>query len=449
MTRVPCRLAATAVLGLFAVLPLGAAQGRGGGGGGGSTPPPVTVVNPTAFDCYSGSGCLDPAFGSLGKVLVDVGSDTKTIFALAVQSDGKIVAAGYRIAASDNWSWVIGRFSSAGVVDTTFGTGGFVTLDITPSGGELPRELAIQPDGRIVVAGRLNDLPTVVRLTSGGALDTSFGTGGKVVVGWAGVYSVGGLAIQSDGKIIVSGVASGVGTYVRRLGATGITDKTFGSKGDRLISNVFITDLALQSTGRIVAAGSHSSGNAVVARLTDSGTLDNSFGSKGITQADFGSPNDVFLELSVASDDSQAAVGIAIDTSTSGSGNMAVGRFSASGAPVTTFGSNGRVLLDMHGWNDRANGVAVQSDGRVLFSGWAYTASGGRKNAIVGRLLGNGTLDTSFGAGGVTETEFGALLHGEPITMLTSGGQLIVGGGVGQSTSPPVNELWMLLRYFQ
>ena len=117
----------------------------------------MTVVNPTAVDCYNGMGCLDTASGNLGKVPQGIGGDFQFMRAMAIQLDGKIVAAGARSVGTtgnfDQW-WVIGRFLGDGTIDTSFGTGGLFTLDVIAGhSSEEPLGVAVQADGKIVVGG--------------------------------------------------------------------------------------------------------------------------------------------------------------------------------------------------------------------------------------------------------------------------------------------------------
>jgi uncharacterized delta-60 repeat protein len=452
------------VLALFtlAALPLSASQGRGGG----PPPPPpslppapITVVNPTAGDCYSGPGCLDPSFGNLGKVQQDIGGDSQYMHVIAIQPDGKIVAAGARwVGTLGNFdqSWVIGRFLGDGAIDTTFGVNGLVSLNLIAGvSSETPVGVAMQTDGKIVVAGNASgggsSYMTAIRLSNAGALDSTFGSAGKVMLSFATSSGSGGMILQPDGKIVI-GLAENGNSYARvtRLLANGAVDTKFGSKGSRLVLDMIPSAMALQSAGRIVLAGQHSSaGDAMLAGLTPAGELDTSFGNRGTTVVSFSGQTDWFSDLSIASDDSIAAGGVAYFATNIRTMHLAIGRFTANGALASGFGSSGRVVLDVHGGWDSVRAINLRPDGRVEFVGWAgvsptvtYPA-----NVIVGRLTTTGALDSSFGFGGVTETDFG--VHAQALAVAVGpDGLLTVAGHLYTVTTNGPSQ-WMLARYFR
>ena len=153
---------------------------------------------------YSTDGSLDPSFGTGGIVTTSIGrnDDAKSV---VIQSDGKIVVAG----TSDS-DFVVVRYTSSGVLDSGFGTGGKVTTDIGSSTSDSGNSIVIQSDGAIVVAGTSANDFSIVRYTSAGALDTGFGTGGKVTtdIGTSTFDSAQSLVIQADSKIVVAGRSS-------------------------------------------------------------------------------------------------------------------------------------------------------------------------------------------------------------------------------------------------
>jgi uncharacterized delta-60 repeat protein len=156
-----------------------------------------------AFARYTGSGSPDPAFGTGGRTTVPFGSSTDVGEDVALQADGKIVAAGFSFNGS-NTDFALVRLTPAGGLDTPFGVGGKVTTAIG-SGADSARALVLQADGKIVLAGDSDNGLGVIRYTSGGALDPSFGVGGKVTT-LIGSFSSGtGLDLQPDGKIVLVG----------------------------------------------------------------------------------------------------------------------------------------------------------------------------------------------------------------------------------------------------
>jgi uncharacterized delta-60 repeat protein len=245
---------------------------------------------------YTARGKLDPSFGRGGKVVTALGSSHQAQpAAVAIQPDGKIVAAGWILTRGRQPSseFVVARFTVRGKLDPSFGRGGSVATGFR-LGGEASG-VAVQADGKLVVAGSVNtDSFGVVRYTADGKLDPSFGAGGKVITDVASggaIAHVSGLALQPDRKLVVSGNAEGSITLIRYT-AGGDLDSSFGRGG------VVITDLgpgrqaqaqavAIQRDGKIVAAGS-SSGDFALVRYTDGGSLDSSFGAGGTTTTPFG-----------------------------------------------------------------------------------------------------------------------------------------------------------------
>jgi uncharacterized delta-60 repeat protein len=165
---------------------------------------------------YTVSGTLDTTFGTTGVVTTPIGPVNDYARDVAIQPDGKIVAGGYAHNGSD-FDFAVVRYTVSGTLDTTFGSGGVVTTSIGP-GTDYARDVAIQPDGKIVVGGAAsngsdNDF-AVVRYTTSGAPDTAFGSGGVVTTPIGpGNDSAGGVAIQPDGKIVAGGYASNGSDY--------------------------------------------------------------------------------------------------------------------------------------------------------------------------------------------------------------------------------------------
>ncbi|HJT32975.1 MAG TPA: delta-60 repeat domain-containing protein [Pirellulales bacterium] len=168
------------------------------------------------------AGVLDTTFGSGGVALTPIGTGNADLFDMAIEPDGKLVAVGL----AQGQGYAVARYNADGSLDTTFGTSG---TEIIPSTGSAHR-VAIQSDGKIVLSGDTNGAPdqtVVVRLTDSGALDSTFGTAGKVTVGTGGGSA---LAIDPSGRIIVAGG----GTGITRLNSDGTLDTTFGIMGKKM-----------------------------------------------------------------------------------------------------------------------------------------------------------------------------------------------------------------------
>ena len=223
--------------------------------------------------------------------------------ALAIQTNGKIVAAGASTKFGDANGFMLARYTTRGAIDTSFGTDGTV---LTPFGSSSATAVAIQPDGEIVVAGYSDasgsDDFALARYTTSGTLDSSFGTGGEVLTDFGSASKDQGasLAIQPNGKIVVAGSANGPKLHkfaLARYTTRGTLDKRFGRGGKvltgfRRSNHSSAYGVAIQKNGKIVAAGStqHAKGTYfAVARYSRRGQLDGRFGSRGRVRTGVGS----------------------------------------------------------------------------------------------------------------------------------------------------------------
>ncbi len=291
----------------------------------------------------AGPGALDPSFGTGGQVTTDFGG-FDSAQAVAVQSDGKIVAAG----SSGGGDFALARYNADGTLDSTFGSGGKLTTDF--GGFDAASALAIQHDGRIVVTGRTGSGDfALARYNGDGSLDSTFGSGGKVTTDVGGFDAALGVALQSDGKIVaVGGGGSGSDFVVARYSANGSLDSSFGS-GGLVTTNLggfeAATAVALQTDGKIVATGStFSSGfqQFVLTRYNTDGSIDSSFGTDGKVLTDFGLGSGFGGALVIQPDGKIVAAGRA-------GSDFVVARYNTDGSPDASFGSGGRATTDFGG----------------------------------------------------------------------------------------------------
>src|SRR6188768_523768 len=252
---------------------------------------------------YGPPGSVDTSFQG-GKVMVPVGGTDAYAYAMAAQSDGKVLVAG--TSHDHRGDFTVLRLTRDGALDTSFGSGGVVTTEVGED-SDIARAIAVDDTGRIVVAGTASGATgldfAVVRYLPDGKLDPSFGSKGKTIVSFGDdadtAYAV---ALQSDGKIVVGGDSSrgssqsGLDFALLRLDADGQPDAGFGDAGlvtssiAKLSARDSIYALALQDVGgeeRIVAAGGE--GDFMIARFGSDGTLDGSFGEGGKVTGLFGS----------------------------------------------------------------------------------------------------------------------------------------------------------------
>jgi uncharacterized delta-60 repeat protein len=338
---------------------------------------------------YNSNGELDTSFGTDGTVTTDFGSPWEAATSLAGQADGKIVAAGFTVV-SPFADFALARYNSDGTLDTGFGTGGQVITDF----GEVSSQalsVAVQPDGKIVVAGYANidgnEDFALVRYNSDGTLDRSFGTDGRVATDFGLLdqgfsYALGySLAVQPDGKIVLAGQAyigggfdfalvryNGDGTLDTSFGTGGRVTTDFGSFNDGAFS------LAVQPDGRIVAAGqatvARGYGFALV-RYNQDGTLDDGFGASGKVTTDFGLLEQGFSSAG-ASDIAVRLYGKLVVTGRAyinGDFRSALAQYDSSGGLDTDFGTAGKVTAVFGGDTDRVSSVAVQADGEFVVAG--------------------------------------------------------------------------------
>jgi uncharacterized delta-60 repeat protein len=261
-----------------------------------------TANNLSNFDFavarYNPDGTPDLSFSGDGKVTTDFNRLADEAHAVVIQSDGKIVVVGS--AASSNLSgsldFAIARYNPDGTLDLSFDADGKATTTVG-SGVDIARNAVLQPNQAILVSGfsevNSRDGTGLVRYTSSGALDSSFGSGGRTSVPEHRLEE--GLILQSNGNFVIAGSVN-VGVFparsshfgVMRFDANGFPDNGFGSAGLVTLAftaqNDFGRAIALQGDGKIVVAGQSRNGanpDFAVARLNTDGTPDESFGSAG------------------------------------------------------------------------------------------------------------------------------------------------------------------------
>ncbi len=295
---------------------------------------------------YNPNGTLDASFGINGKVITTIGSSTDEVRAMALQTDGKIVVAGYTNSFAGVSNFVVARYNSTGSLDTSFGTGGVAVTDF--GGVDMADSLAIQADGKIVVAGSKQlvgaSVFALARYNPNGSLDSSFGSLGKVTTTIGIDDGARDVAIQADGLIVAAGFYSvPVGTGVRaeialtRYLDTGALDPAFGLSGVVTlpvtgglgVGDHWDPSVAIQANGKMVVAGTkapadYPNTDFLLARVNGDGSLDTTFGTVGVVTTDFGptfgvsSSGDVPNAVAIQSDGNIVAAGRHFNPSTSG-----------------------------------------------------------------------------------------------------------------------------------
>lgn len=342
-----------------------------------------------------------------GMVSIDFGG-TEQSPRIAVQVDGKILMAGISINNASNGSSIaVARLNSDGNLDSSFDGDGMQQVSINT--WDTPYALAIQSDGKVVIAGDTRGVNggdfVLVRLLTNGSRDASFGTNGVVVTDAGGSDSLRSVVTQSDGAIVAVGssLPNGGGNIraaLARYHGNGALDTNFGGTGVLLTSVSpisYLLSVKVQSDGKIVALGGGSTGtnsDLILARYMINGTLDPSFNQGRWVTTDFAGDFESPVSLGLQSDGKILVGGSSVNASRS---DFAVYRYTSQGELDTTFNGTGRVMTDFGG-PDTAYGMVLQPDGKIVMAG--TTTSQGALNIAMARYLGE-FVPGSGGTGGV------------------------------------------------
>jgi uncharacterized delta-60 repeat protein len=396
------------------------------------------------------AGQLDTAFGGDGRVATDVTARGDMATSVAVQADGKIVVAG-GAGWNRNPRFVLIRYNGNGTLDTSFGGDGKVTTDFTRA-EDAAWGIAIQADGKIVAAGDAalgtgNSRFAVVRYNADGTLDTSFGGDGKVTTQFTRHDDpVAGLAMQADGKIVVSGGAAHDGPNsnfaLARYNSDGTLDLTFGGDGkvttDFVGRHDFANAVAIQTDGKVVAAGlagfsrTHGKGRLALARYKPDGTPDSGFSSDGKLTTNFTRGDDSVQGVAVQSVGSIVAVGIAAFATSNAT--FALARYTQTGILDGSFGGDGKVRTAFNGNAAYAYDVVLQPDGKIVAAG---VAAGLGDRFAIARYDTSGALDGTFSADGTRLTNFTSQSDFAYGLAQQADGNLVLAGGSGWGGSNP------------
>jgi uncharacterized delta-60 repeat protein len=411
--------------------------------------PGSVAVGSAATDREARSASVDITFGGLAVVRGD------TVVVAGLSRRG-VIAHPIRMA--------LARYTAAGRLDRRFGAGGEVLADFGAQSDSSARAVAVQPDGRVVAAGRVGVRGSpggrfaLVRYTQTGKLDPSFGRRGKVATTFGSRHSADAyaVAVQPDGKLVAVGVDTAnpiSGPYhfaLARYTRRGNLDRGFG-RGGKVVtdfgsrSDGYATAVAIQTDGKLLVAGSTGVQTSALVRYRSSGRLDPSFGKGGRVTARVGYPSAVVAQSDgkivvvtggallryrgdgsldpsfgvggkVASEPGfGAALAIQADgklvVAGTGEGRcncedprvFMIARWTSDGSPDLSFGRSGKVTTAFRA-GATADGVAVVGAGKIVASGTV-----GGKDFALARYTSSGKLDGSFGSGGKIVTDFGSV----------------------------------------
>ena len=417
------------------------------------------------------AGDPDPTFGHAGQLMVDFDLSTDLARGVALQPDGKIVVVGTTYTDNDysDEDFAVSRHLPNGTLDTSFGGGdGKVTTDF-PGLAAVASSVVVQPDGKIVVAGGAFPLFTflgdiaLVRYNPDGSLDTGFGNGGIVGTSFPGqgAYAFD-IALLPDGKIVVAGThfvafqpseqTSDTNFAIVRYNPDGSLDPTFGANGgvstDFDGNNDDAFSILVQPDGKLVAVGSALNladfYNFAAARYNTNGTLDSSFDGDGKVRLDFGHQDfDRAHSAALQPDGKIVAAGFTIYD-----GGLtqpfALARWNTNGSLDRSFDGDGMAEIDFGSFLQAAWEVLVQPDGKIITAGYPNSESSD-SDFLIARQLPDGSLDPSFGTGGKVRTSFGDLNGGAEGAVLQPDGRVVAVGW--QAVFADVSVQIALARY--
>jgi len=333
---------------------------------------------------YNPDGSLDTGFSGDGWVRTDLDGWDDFAAGITLQPDGKILLAG-----TSRGDFVLVRYNPDGSLDATFDGDGWVRTDFLGNVDEA-KAVAIQSDGRIIVAGyAMNGAQydfALVRYLENGTLDSSFDDDGKVTTDLTGDQDqIKALAIQPDGKIIVAGPAKHSGYFhdfaVARYNSNGTLDASFGANGWVFThfggAHDFAYAVALQTDGKIVVAGAAEifveyladyRYAFAAARYTSNGSLDTTFDGDGKVITDFGQGDDYGYAVALQPDGKVIVAGYA----NNGTNNdFTVVRYNPNGSLDPGFSGDGKVMTDIAAGDDKGLAVVVQMNGGIVLAGSA------------------------------------------------------------------------------
>jgi uncharacterized delta-60 repeat protein len=399
---------------------------------------------------HAAPGELDRSFSADGAVLTDFGG-FEDASAVVVQPDGKLVAAGTAFVGG-NRDFALARYHPDGRLDTSFGSGGLVLTDFGDWTDDGAASLAIQPDGKLVAAGfsnagRPGDFDfALARYNPDGGLDTSFGVGGKLRTFFGGnSEGADALVIQPDGKIVAAGFSDGGSPgdsdfALARYNPDGRLDTSFGFGGTLRTSfggdSESAKALVIQPDGKLVAAGFSNGGGAddfdfAVARYNPDGSLDPSFGGGGF-RTFLGGSSEGANALVVQADGKLVAAGFS-NAGGPGDFDFALVRYLPNGSLDMGFGFGGTLRTFFGGDSEGANALVIQTDGKLIAAGFSNGAGPNDFDFAVARYNFDGSLDTSFddgiGANGGFRTFLGGgNFEGAEALAIQPDGKLVAAG---------------------
>lgn len=400
----------------------------------------MALVRYNSNGALASSASLDHHFNQTGFRTTDLlTSSIDTARDMVMDSEGRYVLVG-----SAGNDFAVARYLSTGALETSW------TLDVGALTTDIGRGVALQTDGKIVVSGTSNNNYAVARFLTNGALDTTFNPSGSkpgtVTTNLDNVDNGYSVAIQPDGKIVVAGTADvGSGAaggntrsdagIVRYL-TNGALDTTFGTGGIVLTdynnkNEDFLRSVIIDENGKVVVGGDIKGTDFLIARYTTTGALDTTFNATGFHIVNYGGGSDQGYRLLRQSDNKIYLLGEA--RRVGGFNNFTVNRFLTTGALDTTFGTNGTAEANF-GSLSQGRGLALQPNGKIVMVGAVGTTMG------LARLHSNGSLDTTFGTAGLRTMSLTTGVNELRDVIVLPDSRIIAAGAANQNFA--IMQLW-------
>lgn len=410
---------------------------------------------------YKTDGSLDLDFHWNGKGALTFNTSPAAAHALTVDAEGRVVLAGY-VTENGNEQFSIVRLLPDGTYDATFGTNGWVITDFN-GGNDQANAVAVQPDGKIVAAGFTRNGTdadfALARYLPDGSLDASFGAGGRVVTKIDLLADIiRDMTIASNGKIVVCGTTLASQVFntpsffaVARYLSDGSLDLAFGSSG-KVVTDIGAdeeSDIAravtLLPTGQIVVAGYSSislASKISVVRYRPTGLLDTSFGDLGVAQTTvFNNSGNFCTDIAALPDNSLVLSGMAENVDFK---DVFLVKMRDNGTVDPTFGQNGKVVRSLSPKDDNTYGLARRPDGRILVVGDTRKEGDFYTDATLLQFNADGSKDATFGTDGVKVEDIGTSEDNGLLVLAQPDGQVLVGGLVFTASN---NSDWVLTRF--
>ncbi len=362
---------------------------------------------------YAQSGVLDTSFGTDGVVTTAVHSNYNMAETTVVQADGKILVAG-SAGTPSTYQMAVARYNEDGSLDISFGNGGTLRFPVGPS-KSFVMDMAQQPDGKILLGGRTWDNVSgdfaLIRLNEDGSFDDTFGTNGISRLETTETEASESIALLDDGTVLMVGYKDDNFT-VAKFNTDGSLDTTFGVNGWVVLTydnaSSFADDVNIQDDGKIVIAGFALNGDnrfqIAAARLNADGSVDNSFGTNGKVIFNVGEWNDFGEGVAIQSDGKILIGGHKWISNVQQKHDLFVARLNTDGSLDTSYGNNGVATARLVDGANYSNGIVLQADDKPILAG--YTILQGEINMAMVRFDTTGNLDSTFDGDGMVSFDF-------------------------------------------